>query len=191
MADWLMIIITAIYVVATIFICRANFKSAAEAKKQVEESRKQFDEINRAYVTCEYILSNRVYCGIRICNHGNQVARNLTIKINKEFIETLNLNEFINFEKINESVYTLVGVGQSYYFYFADVKNKPQEVPLIVTVNYESNNRSYKDVFELDLSKQLPLESVDTEFDKYLELIKNQNELLSDISQNIREIVNK
>lgn len=35
--DWLMVIITAIYVVATIFICVYNGKSAKAAEKQTEE----------------------------------------------------------------------------------------------------------------------------------------------------------
>lgn len=40
--DWLMVIITAIYVVATICISRSNHNSATAAKEAVEESRKQF-----------------------------------------------------------------------------------------------------------------------------------------------------
>lgn len=43
MTDWIMIIITAVYVAATIAICVANFKSAKASKEQLEESRRQFD----------------------------------------------------------------------------------------------------------------------------------------------------
>lgn len=39
--DWLMVIITVIYVIATIFICIFNGKSASAAKKQIVESQKQ------------------------------------------------------------------------------------------------------------------------------------------------------
>ena len=47
MADWLMVVITAIYVIATIEICRANIQSAEASKKQLDESREQFEETKR------------------------------------------------------------------------------------------------------------------------------------------------
>ena len=47
MTDWLMVIITAVYVVATIAICYFNAKSAKAAKDQLEESKKQYKEQNR------------------------------------------------------------------------------------------------------------------------------------------------
>jgi hypothetical protein len=45
--DWLMFGITAIYVIATIFICRANIKAANASRDQIEESQKQFEETKR------------------------------------------------------------------------------------------------------------------------------------------------
>lgn len=180
--DWLMVIITFVYVVATIFICMANVKSAKATKAQLAESQKQFKESNRPYVTCEYILTNRTFCGIRLCNHGNQVARNLTIQINKEFLDTLIDNEFMSFRNINDSVYTIVGVGQSFDFYFSIVNNKPTEVPLIANIVYNgSNDNSYEEVFEIDLAKQLPVESVESDIEKFMKLLKEQNKILSKI----------
>ena len=44
--DWLMVIITLVYVVATVFICIANIKSAKAAREQTEEMKKQFSLIN-------------------------------------------------------------------------------------------------------------------------------------------------
>lgn len=43
----LMVLITFIYVVATIEICRANIKSAEATKEQLEESKRQFNETKR------------------------------------------------------------------------------------------------------------------------------------------------
>ncbi len=43
-SDALMVIITFVYVIATIFIWRANNKSAKASKEQLEESKRQFDE---------------------------------------------------------------------------------------------------------------------------------------------------
>lgn len=44
MTDWLMVIITAVYVIATIFIMKANKESAAATKEQLEESKRQFNK---------------------------------------------------------------------------------------------------------------------------------------------------
>lgn len=180
----LMVIITFVYVVATIFICLANVKSARATNAQLAESQRQFKESNRPYVTCEYILTNRTFCGIRLCNHGNQVARNLAIQINKAFLDSLADKDFGNFRKINDSVYTVVGVGQSFDFHFSSVKNKPTEVPLIANVVYEgSKDSSFEEVFEIDLAKQLPIESVTSDFEKYMKLVKEQNQILKDIAK--------
>ena len=187
--DWIMVVITAVYVVATIYICKANNKSAKEAKKQTKESIKQFNKSNRPYITCEYILSNRTYCGIHICNHGNQVARNLTININAEFINLLEDGHFLNFKKINDSLYTVVGINQSFDFYFSKIKNKPVEVPLNVLIKYKNDEgKSYEERFVIDLDKQLPIESVESDFEKIVKTINQQNKVLNNISNELHKI---
>lgn len=45
--DWLMFGITFVYVVATIFICIFNYRSAKATREQVEESQNQFYEAKR------------------------------------------------------------------------------------------------------------------------------------------------
>lgn len=47
MTDWLMVIITFVYVVATIFICVFNYRSAKAAKEQIELSKAQYTEDSR------------------------------------------------------------------------------------------------------------------------------------------------
>lgn len=51
--DWLMVVITGIYVIANIFICIANIKSANAAKLQTSEMKRQFFEINRPNISVE------------------------------------------------------------------------------------------------------------------------------------------
>lgn len=51
--DWLMVVITAVYVIATIFICVANMKSAKATREQIEESKRQFEETKRISVLPE------------------------------------------------------------------------------------------------------------------------------------------
>ena len=45
--DWLMVVITAIYVVATIYISRANIKSADATREQLVESKRQYEDKKR------------------------------------------------------------------------------------------------------------------------------------------------
>lgn len=187
--DWIMVVITTVYVIATIIICKANYKSAKEAHKQTEESIQQFNKSNRPYITCEYILSSRIYCGIHICNHGNQVARNLKINVDKEFMDLLVEGHFLNFKKINDSVYTVVGINQSYDFYFSKVKDKPVKVPLNILLKYENDEgKSYEERFVIDLGKQLPSESIKSDFEKAVKSINRQNEVLKNISNKLDKI---
>ena len=98
--DWLMVIITAIYVVATIFICIFNGKSAKAAHEQTEASRQQTQEmidqynaVNRPIVTVRFdIIRSGLMCFI-IENEGPQPARDVKVVINQEFIENIS-NEY-------------------------------------------------------------------------------------------------
>lgn len=71
MTDWIMVIITTIYVIATIFICKANIKSANATREQVAEQKRQFDETNRAFVTINFDIIRSGLAMLHIQNHGN------------------------------------------------------------------------------------------------------------------------
>ena len=43
-------LITAVYVIATILICRANIRAANATREQVEESKRQFEETQRLQI---------------------------------------------------------------------------------------------------------------------------------------------
>lgn len=96
MTDWLMVIITAVYVVATIMICIFNGKSAKAAKEQTETAKQQIDEMirqynesNRPVVIVRFeIIRSGLLCFV-VENIGPVAATNVTIKINDEFINNL------------------------------------------------------------------------------------------------------
>lgn len=48
--EWIMVVITATYVVATIVICVFNYKTAKAANLQIQESKRQFDETRRLQI---------------------------------------------------------------------------------------------------------------------------------------------
>lgn len=51
-SESLTVLITAVYVLATIFIWRANIKTANASQRQLAEMQRQFKESNRPYITC-------------------------------------------------------------------------------------------------------------------------------------------
>lgn len=115
LTDWLMVIITAIYVVATIFICIYNGKSAKAAKEQTEVARiqidemiKQYKEVNRPYVTIRFdIIRSGLLCFV-IENEGPLPAHDVRIKINKEFIDNINdVSDRTPLEELNEARFYL------------------------------------------------------------------------------------
>lgn len=96
LTDWLMVIITAIYVVATIFICIFNGKSAKAANEQSDIARKQmqqmieqYNSVNRPIVSIRFdIVRSGLLCFI-IENEGPLPAKNTRVKINSEFIANI------------------------------------------------------------------------------------------------------
>ena len=55
--DWLMVGITFVYVVATILILIANYKSARAAEKQIQQAKEQLEESER-----QFLESQRISC---------------------------------------------------------------------------------------------------------------------------------
>ncbi|MBP3541539.1 MAG: hypothetical protein J6K72_06990 [Clostridia bacterium] len=98
--DWLMVIITVVYVIATIFICLANIKSAKASKEQLSEMKREHEEAIRLQIIpflqieetndSEHTLSldlplaetDNSDCDmdnvVRIKNLGNGAATNIT-----------------------------------------------------------------------------------------------------------------
>lgn len=64
--DWLMVGITGIYVIATIFICVFNGKSAKATREQVAESKRQIEESKRQFVESKR-LETMPFLQMEIC----------------------------------------------------------------------------------------------------------------------------
>lgn len=88
-ADWVMVIITGVYVIATIFICWANIKAANASKEQLREMQKQFAETNRPIIELEFHYSRRTWYIARFVNRGNLSAQHIKINLDQEFIDSL------------------------------------------------------------------------------------------------------
>lgn len=87
MTDWIMVIITAIYVIATIVICYFNGKSAKAAKTQTDEMIRQYQMMNRPNVTIHFdIIRSGLLCFV-VKNEGSLPAHDVNIRINQAFID--------------------------------------------------------------------------------------------------------
>lgn len=114
-AGSLTFIVTLVYVIATIFICIANVKSAKATRKQVAEQKRQFDESNRAYITVHFeITPSKIYT-LCVSNHGNKVAKNVHLEFDNNFIENLQDDTAKRHLTATKNSMIDVGISQKWY----------------------------------------------------------------------------
>jgi len=89
MTDWIMISITAVYVIATILICIFNGQTVKATKAQTKELINQYQQTNRPYITVYFeTIRSGLMCFV-IENAGTQPAYNVNITLNDNFIENI------------------------------------------------------------------------------------------------------
>ena len=152
--DEIMIAITAVYVIATIFICIFNYRSAKATREQLAESKRQFEENNRAFVTVTFETIRGSLLVLNIHNHGHQVANNVSVKINPEFIANVPDKEYL--VKLCESSFTL-GVDKSWFVCFGGTPElgKISNIPLKITICYSDIFSTYSESTTIDLKQYL------------------------------------
>ena len=177
MTDWLMVIITGIYVVATIIICYFNGKSAKAAKKQTDEMIRQYNLANRPKVTIHFeVIRSGLLCFV-IENEGTSPAHNVKIKINKNFLNGVDeeidrnrLEQIANSEMYlasKQKIYILLG-GQPQF------SNLAQNIAEI-DISYDG----YEDHTSIDLNQygmllvySSPLEDISQHMKKMKEILR-------------------
>ncbi len=125
-----MVIITSVYVIATIFICIFNGKAAKATREQIKESQLQFKESNRAVVNLTFEVIRNGLMVLRIKNNGNNLAKNIHVKLDEDFINSIpNEDDKESAILLNKSNFML-GKEQNYFLClgshveFIDYKNK-------------------------------------------------------------------
>jgi hypothetical protein len=187
MTDWIMIIITAVYVVATIFISYFNHQSAKATREQVSESVRQFNEANRAYVTITFESIRNGWCVLRFQNYGKQVAKNVRIRLSQDFI-----NQFTDADeknRVNNLIHSsfIIGINQFWYFYmFSGRHLDDYSKPLLnIQISYEDDNARYNEEISYDLSQYNWAVLFESELDKMTSHIKG----LSEITNKMNDIL--
>lgn len=181
--DWIMVIITIIYVIATIEICWANIKSAKASKEQLNEMRKQFDEDNRPRIEVELVYEKRSFFALRFVNHGRYTAQHVMISLKDEFVESIEEDSFVIQLKKQKGKECIIGIDQHYDLFFGSneyLKNDHKK-PASGTVTYQGNGHKYTTEFSIDLDAYMTIYSVNSEQEDLLRKIDESNRNLKRI----------
>lgn len=192
-ADWVMVIITGIYVIATIFICLANFKSAKASKEQLREMQRQFDDINRPFIETEFHYERRAWYIVRLINHGNKTAQHVKINIEQDFIDSLPEESFQRELKKTKGRECIIGVGQHYDLYIGSnkLRGNPNMRPLKGVIEYEAHGNVYQSEIYVDLEHYLTIYTSTTDDEEKIKILRNINEELKGIKKAVLNIGTK
>lgn len=191
--DWLMVIITFVYVFATICIMRANQKAANAAKEQLQETQRQFYSTNRPNITVEVIFERKSVWGLRFTNHGNQTAFNVTLDFAEDFANSLPEPEFKSIVKEAAGKTFALGINQHYDLFIGSHEYcRSGKRPIIGRVSYNGYDDSiYADDFNIDMDNYATIYSLTTAEEDLMKRLDKQNQLLEHANRLLREISNR
>lgn len=152
--DWIMVIITFVYVVATIFICRANIKSAKASKEELAEMKRQYAEENRPRIEMEFCYEQRTWYIVRFVNHGKLTAQHVKIELDEDFIDSIPEQGFKDIFRRQKNKECIIGVGQHYDLYISsnELRRNPNMKPVTGKLSYEDDEkRFYESEIYIDL----------------------------------------
>lgn len=153
--DWLMVGITFVYVIATIAICLANIKSAKATREQLAESKRQFEEANRAFVTVSFEIVRGGLAVLHIKNHGKQIANDVQVKVCDAFVENVaDKKDKESLKRLCEARFNL-GIDQGWYICIGSHLQLKQigNVTLSINTSYHDNLASYNENTIIDLNQ--------------------------------------
>lgn len=188
--DWLMVVITAVYVIATIAICWANIKAANATKAQLEEMKRQYAEENRPIIGTEFHYERRNWYIIRFVNHGRQTAQHVKIELDQEFIESLPEEAYKSILLKEKGKECIIGVGQHYDLYVGSnaMRDNPNMRPVTGNIYYDGYQNSYSDKVFIDLKNYMTFFSSTTDNDDLLKAVKKNAEELKGIRNELQSL---
>ena len=188
--DWLMVVITAVYVMATIAICWANIQAANATKAQLEEMKRQYAEENRPIIETEFHYERRTWYIIRFVNHGRQTAQHVKIELDREFIESLPEEVYKSTLLEQKGKECIIGVGQHYDLYIGSnaMRGNPNMRPVTGDIYYDGYQNSYSDKVFIDLKNYMTFFSSTTDNDDLLKAVKRNAEELKGIRNELQSL---
>ncbi|MBP3477345.1 MAG: hypothetical protein J6K48_13685 [Lachnospiraceae bacterium] len=188
--DWLMVIITFVYVVATCSICWANIKSANAAKAQLEEMRKQYIDENRPYITVEVIYEKRCFYGLRLTNHGKRIANHVQIDLGQAFLDGLTETSFKEMLEKQKGKECIIGIGQHYDLFIGsnEYRKKEDKQPINGWISFSDGVNRYKEPLYIDFKNYATFFSVTTEGEELVTALKEQTKEIREIKATLAQI---
>lgn len=196
-SNWIIAIATALYVVLTVFICVSNAISARAARKQTEELILQRELSFRPYIQISFEIIRGALLCFKIKNTGNQAAFETKVRVNDEFIQSLDdlereglgeLNRAAFFLATNQELLFIIG-GRTQF-------DRIAKTPAIFDISYCAGK--YRDCVTIDLKQysfalveEDPLLELARSFEKYQKQSKQDNEKLREVvmDNKINEVV--
>lgn len=182
-----MVIITAIYVIATIFICRANIKSAKASQEQVDELRRQYLEENRPRIEVEFTFQNRCYYGLRFVNRGRITAQDVSISFDDAFLQSIKEKSFTDQIRKQSGRKCIIGVN-GYYDLFVgsnELRDNDGILPAKGKITFQYNGQEDVQDFYVDIANYMTIYSVDGFEEKLLKKIGEQTKVLEEIKKSL------
>ena len=183
----LMFLITFVYVIATIFICLANIKSAKATHKQVAEQKRQFDETNRAFITVSFEIIKSGVIALHIKNHGRLIAENVKINISEKFLENVpDTRDREHLIKLTKATFS-VGIGQGWHCCIGshlDLKKLSKEL-LHIDISYSDHLGKHTESTDIDLGQYSWATIYDSPVEDIHQEIKRQTKFIENISKSI------
>ncbi len=153
--NWVLVILTAVYVVATIFICLANRSSASATKAQTEEMKRQYLESSRARVVIRFDKRVGVERAIVLKNIGRLDAVDVTLSVGEDFLN--DLNKVFPANRLSKMTESKIHIASEQEFWvsvgFAGSFSALQSQVARITVSYHDVNNSYNETTVIDFSQ--------------------------------------
>ena len=186
-----MVVLTAIYVLATIFICYFNYGSTKASREQAAEMRRQYEEENRPYITVELIYERKAFYGLRFSNHGKRLADHVRIQLDQAFVDSLNEPSFRATLERTKGKECIIGIGQHYDLYFGTNKfrENTEKSALSGQVTYQDGSRTYTEAFSIDFDSYATFFSVNSAADDFLKEMRAQTKELKGIKEALQQLV--
>lgn len=194
-ADWLMVAVTTVYVVATILICYFNYKSSEASNNQILESKRQFEQSKRPHIVAGIKIESDIFMCLYLKNIGTDVADNIKVEINQDWLDLIKEDEYLKpikelintqfmlvpeQEIVRAFTYVLVGIGNSWLDIFNDH-------PIKINVSYNKLNESitYSDEFTYNIKL---FRNMFKEKEEHEKEIKEINKSLKSISKSSEKV---
>lgn len=183
-------LITVVYVVATIFICWANIRSAKATRAQVAEQQREFEETNRAFVTVTFEIIKSGLAVLHIQNHGKRIATSVSVHISEAFIENMaDTMDREHVQKLCQSIFT-IGIGQSWYICIGShlqLEQMSKEL-LTITISYRDSVAQYCETTSIDLKQYFWSVIYDSPTEDIRQELKHNTKELKSIGESINII---